>query len=267
MEYKKIRVVKLELLFTILGFVFFLGCTEEKKDRITIAAAANMQFAIKEISDAFTKKTGVSCDLVISSSGKLTAQIKEGAPYTIFISANMKYPNEVYKDGFAVAPPKIYAYGQLVLWSLHHDIEPSVAGLSNNKIQSIALANPKTAPYGQAAIEFLRSNKVYTLVADKLVYGESIAQTNQFITSKASEIGFTAKSVVMSPQMRGQGYWKELDNSFYTPIAQGVVLIKRKNKEYTDGTKFYDFLFSKEAKKILEDFGYLLDNREFSTPK
>lgn len=261
MKYKGIRFVKLELLFVVLGFVFFLRCTEEKKGRITVAAAANMQFAVKEISDAFTKQTGISCDLIISSSGKLTAQIKEGAPYDIFVSANMKYPNDVYKEGFAVAPPKIYAYGQLILWSLHHDIEPSLVGLSNHKIQSIALANPKTAPYGQAAIEFLKSKGMYTHVEDKLVYGESIAQTNQFITSKASEIGFTAKSVVMSPQMREQGYWKVLDSSFYTPIAQGVVLIKRENAGDVDATKFYDFLFSEEAKKILEDFGYLLDNR------
>ncbi|WP_343914217.1 molybdate ABC transporter substrate-binding protein [Aquimarina litoralis] len=265
MECKGIRFIKLELLFTVLGFMFFLGCTEEKKDRITVAAAANMQFAIKEISDAFTKQTGISCDLIVSSSGKLTAQIKEGAPYDIFVSANMKYPNDVYKEGFAVAPPKIYAYGQLVLWSLYHDIELSVAGLSNPKIQNIALANPKTAPYGQAAVEFLKSKEVYTLVEDKLVYGESIAQTNQFITSKASEIGFTAKSVVMSSQTKRQGYWKELDSSFYTPIAQGVVLIKQENKEHMNSTKFYDFLFSKEAKKILEDFGYLLDNREFNS--
>ena len=267
MEYKKIRFIKLELLFPVLGFVFVLGCTEEKKGRIAIAAAANMQFAIKEISDAFTKQTGIPCDLIISSSGKLTAQIKEGAPYDIFVSANMKYPNDVYKEGFAVAPPKIYAYGQLVLWSLHHDIELSVDGLSNHKIQNIALANPKTAPYGKAAVEFLKSKEVYTLLEDKLVYGESIAQTNQFITSKASEIGFTAKSVVMSPQMRGKGHWKELDNSFYTPIAQGVVLIKQENKEHMNSTKFYDFLFSKEAQKILEDFGYLLDNRDFNALK
>ncbi|MBW1297878.1 molybdate ABC transporter substrate-binding protein [Aquimarina litoralis] len=232
---------------------------------MTIAAAANMQFAIKEISDAFTKQTGISCDVVISSSGKLTAQIKEGAPYDVFVSANMKYPREIFKAGFAVEKPKVYAYGQLVLWSLYEEIDPSIEGLSHENIQSIALPNPKTAPYGHAAIEILKANEVYELVADKLVYGESIAQTNQFITSKSSEIGFTAKSVVMYPNMGNQGHWQALDTTQYKPIEQGVILIKKEDSDIINSTKFYDFLFSEEAQKILEDFGYLLDNRDLNS--
>ncbi|WP_299247041.1 molybdate ABC transporter substrate-binding protein [uncultured Aquimarina sp.] len=239
-----------------------LGCKQPEKDVITIAAAANMQFAIDEISKAFTKQTGTPCELVISSSGKLTAQIKEGAPYDIFVSANMKYPEEIHASYLAVHPPKIYAYGQLVLWSMYDNIRPSIEILKNEEVKHIALANPKTAPYGQATINVLQNNAIYDQVKSKLVYGESISQTNQFITSKSSEIGFTAKSVVLSPKMKGKGHWIALDIETYPLIKQGVVMIKTENRDFKNAQQFYDFLFSKEAKEILEDFGYLVSDRK-----
>ncbi|WP_299218521.1 molybdate ABC transporter substrate-binding protein [uncultured Aquimarina sp.] len=243
---------------SIITLLLLLGCKQPERDVITIAAAANMQFSIAKISKAFTKQTGIQCELVISSSGKLTAQIKEGAPYDIFVSANMKYPNEIYASDLAVHPPKIYGYGQLVLWSMYDSIRPSLGILTNESLQHIALANPKTAPYGQAAIEVLENNNIYNQVKDKLVYGESIAQANQFITSKSSEIGFTAKSVVLSPKMKGKGHWIALDEKMYLPIEQGVVMIKTENRDFEDTRQFYNFLFSKEAKEILEEFGYLV---------
>ncbi|WP_378178212.1 molybdate ABC transporter substrate-binding protein [Aquimarina sp. SS2-1] len=235
-----------------------LGCNQPEKDVITIAAAANMQFAIEEITKTFTEQSGILCELVISSSGKLTTQIKEGAPYDIFIAANMKYPEEIYKSKLAVHAPKIHAYGQLVLWSVYDDIEPSLEILTNESLQHIALANPKTAPYGKAAIELLKNYGIYHNVKDKLVFGESIAQTNQFITSKASEIGFTAKSVVLSPKMKDTGNWVILDKKLYQPIEQGIVMIKRENQNKKNVQQFYNFLFSPEAKEILKEFGYLV---------
>ncbi|AXT52744.1 molybdate ABC transporter substrate-binding protein [Aquimarina sp. BL5] len=243
---------------SIIILLLLLGCKPSEKGVITIAAAANMQFAIGEISKIFTKQTGIQCELVISSSGKLTAQIKEGAPYDVFVSANMKYPEEIHANDLAVRPPKIYGYGQLVLWSMYDNIQPSIEMLKDQNIKHIALANPKTAPYGQAAIEVLENNGMYNQVKGKLVYGESIAQTNQFITSKSSEIGFTAKSVVLSPKMKGNGHWIALDERMYSLIEQGVVMIKRENRNFKNAQQFYDFLFSKEAKEILEDFGYLV---------
>ncbi|WP_299259972.1 molybdate ABC transporter substrate-binding protein [uncultured Aquimarina sp.] len=239
-------------------FLTLSGCKDSERDVITIAAAANMQFSIAKISKAFTKQTGIQCKLVISSSGKLTAQIKEGAPYDIFVSANMKYPEEIHASDLAVYPPKVYGYGQLVLWSMHDSIQPSITILTNKSLQHIALANPKTAPYGQAAVEVLESYNIYNKVKEKLVYGESIAQTNQFITSKSLEIGFTAKSVVLSSKMKGKGHWVALDEKKYLPIKQGVVMIKTENKDFEGTQQFYNFLFSKEAKEILEDFGYLV---------
>lgn len=227
--------------------------------KITIATAANMQFAMEKLTNEFTKQTGIKCELVISSSGKLTAQIKEGAPYDVFIAANMKYPEEIYNSGLAENQPQIYAYGKLVLWSMVEGIEVSLELLQENSIHHIALANPKTAPYGLAATEVLNHHSIYKKVESKLVFGESIAQTNQFITSKSAEIGFTAMSVVLSPEMKDKGKWIEIDKSTYTPIEQGVVVVKHNEHSNKSAIKFYEFLFSEKAKDILTNFGYAIN--------
>lgn len=223
---------------------------------ITVAVAANMQFAMQSLTRNFTKETGIQCNLVVSSSGKLTAQIKVGAPYDLFVSADMKYPETLYKAGLALEKPKIYAYGKLVLWSMDKSIKPSLKTLQSHEIKHIACANPKTAPYGLATIQVLKYKGIYNSVKSKLVYGESISQTNQFITSKSAQIGFTAKSVVLSPEMKGKGSWIELNPSSYTPIAQGVIIVKQDQAEEISARKFYSYLFSAQAKKILKNFGY-----------
>ena len=259
------KIVKL-LAFTCL-LLGFISCGKKEKSsqreqsekpKITIATAANMQFAMAELTKEFTKQTAIECEMVISSSGKLTAQIKEGAPYDIFISANMKYPWEVYHSGLAENKPKIYAYGKLVLWTMVEGIEPSLDLFTDKSIHHIALANPKTAPYGLAATDVLDHHNIYEKVKGKLVFGESISQTNQFINSKAAEIGFTALSVVLSPEMRGKGKWIEMEESTYSPIEQGVVVIKHDRPTNKIAIKFYEFLFSDKAQKVLTDFGYAI---------
>ena len=130
--------------------------------------------------------------------------------------------------------------------------------MDSPSINHIALANPKNAPYGQAGVEVLQHYQVFDKVASKLVYGESISQTNQFIVSGAAEIGFTAKSVVVSPTLVEKGKWIEIDQNTYTPIAQGVVIIKKDDQIITEAEKFYSFLFSQKAKAVLEKYGYQL---------
>jgi molybdate transport system substrate-binding protein len=233
------------------------ACWSKKdKDTLKIAAAANMQFPMKELSRLFTGKTGIKCDLIISSSGQLTAQIKSGAPYDIFVSADMKYPQELFASGYTESKPNVYAYGRLVIWSVVDGVIPSIDSLKTPQVHHIALANPKTAPYGAAAVEVLKHYAIYEDVRDKLVYGESISQTNQFIISKSSEVGFTAKSIVLTPEMKGKGSWAEINESDYSPIAQGVVVLKHRNASIADAEKFYSFLFSDQAKNILTKFGY-----------
>ncbi len=242
----------------LLLFVFILmtSCQQKQNNKLTIATASNMQFAIKQLAKKFTEQTGIKCDLIISSSGKLTAQISEGAPFDIFVSADMNYPSKLYHTGHTIEKPKIYAYGKLVLWTMHPEISPSIEILTHSDIDHIAIANPKTAPYGLAALDVLKKKGIYEDVKDKLVYGESISQTNQFIASKSAKIGFTSKSVVLSSTMVKKGAWKDIDTTSYSVIEQGVVMIKRLNGNHNSAKKFYKFLFSKNAKEILINLGY-----------
>ena len=240
--------------------VLLLGCQEHSSKKVTIATAANMQFAMKALTAKFHEESGIDCEVIVSSSGKLTAQIKEGAPYDIFVSADEKYPENLAKNGFTAQKPQIYAFGNLVLWSLKTDLKPTIIALSDPKIAHIALANPNTAPYGLAAIETLKNSNLYDQVENKLVFGESISQTNQFIISRAAEVGFTAKSVVLSPAMKNKGSWSEIDSSLYSPIAQAAVLLKSATNN-SEAKQFYEFLFSLKAKTILENFGYLVPEK------
>lgn len=248
-------------IYFLLLLLVFIGCgnSKENKEGLTIATAANMQFAMKDLMAAFTSKTGTPCHMVTGSSGKLMAQIKEGAPYHVFVSADIKYANELYANGLAENTPKIYAHGKLVLWSMVDDLEPSIELLSSSKVEYIAMANPVIAPYGKATKEVLQHYQLTKQVADKLVYGESISQTNQFIISEAATIGFTSLSVVLSPHMKDKGKWVLIDETTYNPIEQAIVIIKGDNIN-NNADKFYAFLFSDEGKRILERYGYSINH-------
>ncbi|NNF18161.1 MAG: molybdate ABC transporter substrate-binding protein, partial [Flavobacteriaceae bacterium] len=191
----------------------------------------------------------------IGSSGKLTAQIREGAPYDLLVSADMRYPRELEKLDLLAGEPRVYAYGTLVIWTNRPGIEPSLKALSDPGIDHIAIANPLTAPYGRAAIEVLKEAGIYDQISHKLVYGESVAQASQFIRSGASEAGITAKAVVLSAHVAGIGKWADLDPKKYSPIEQGVACL-RNSAQPDAAMAFSEFLFSPEAGQILKKFGY-----------
>ncbi len=211
---------------------------------------------MEALSRAFEKQTGVLCSYALASSGKLTAQITEGAPFDLFLSADLKYPRKLYEAGLTDGPPRIYAYGQLILWTTQADVRPQLEELFEDRIRHIALANPKTAPYGRAAQEVLQRLDKKGRLSPKYIYGESISQVNHFILSGNAQLGFTAKSVVHAPGMEKRGKWTSLDPSLYTPIAQGVVLLKGSSGPSQAALRFRDFLFSAEARRILRNFGY-----------
>ncbi len=238
----------------ILILVFFSACRGDRSQRLTIATAANVQFAMQEIVQDFEKESGLLCDIIVGSSGKLTAQINEGAPYHIFISADMKYPEELYRKGKTAGQPVIYAQGKLVLWTMNPQLPPNLHILETDKVKHIAIANPKTAPYGAVAIEVFENAKLLGTIQNKLVYGESISQVNQFVGSGTADFGLTAKSVVLSPKMVGKGKWGELPDTLYTPIQQGAVVLKSEKAE--QAKQFFDFLFSEKGKSILLKYGY-----------
>ena len=234
--------------------VMLVGCKKEKPV-LTLATSSNMQFAMKELVTSFTSKTGYPCEAVVSSSGKLTAQIKEGAPFDLFFSADMKYPTELYNDGYTTGKPLVYARGKLVMWCMNR--VPTARFLGSDYIKHIALANPRTAPFGKASLEVINHYRLYPYVKEKLVYGESISQVNQFVTTNSVDLGFTSMSVVLSSEMKDVGYWVEVDSAAYRPINQGMVALNNDKKLRKEVDAFVDFLFSKSGKKVLKDFGYL----------
>jgi molybdate transport system substrate-binding protein len=225
---------------------------------LRIAVAANAQFVAGKLQEAFQKETGVATTLTVSSSGKLTAQIEQGAPFGVFLSADMKYPEELFRRGLTTGAPKIYAYGTLVLWTLKNiDLSKGLQVTLLPDVKTIAIGNPKTAPYGEATIQALDKQRLLQQVTSKLVYGESIAQVNQYLLSGAADLAFTAQSVVMDPAMQNKGKWVAVDEKWYNPIAQGVVMIKSNNAAVTKAAQqFYQFLFSPAAKAIFTAYGY-----------
>ncbi len=223
---------------------------------MTIAAAANLQFVLEELKAEFTEETGIKVQSVLGSSGKLTTQIENGAPLDIFMSADMDYPNTLFKEGLAVDKPRAYAQGVLVLWTMNElDLSKGTAILNDPTVKKIAIASPKTAPYGRQAVNALKGQGLYAGIQYKLVYGENIAQANQFISTRSADIGFTAKSVVVAANMAGKGKWVEVPDKDYEPILQGVVVLKHSGAS-ADAQKFYDFIFSEPAKVIFRDNGY-----------
>jgi len=230
-------------------------------ERINIAVAANVSYAIDDLIAEFNKTNpDTKVEVTLGSSGKLTAQIKNGAPYNLFMAANMKYPKALYSDKIAITKPKIYAQGSLAILSTKKlDFTKGINLAIYSKVDKIAIANPKTAPYGKAAVEAFKNAKIYEAIEKKLVYAESISQTVTYAIT-ATDIGFIAKSSLYSPKMSKykEGInWTDVDPKLYTPINQGIVIINNA-KDNKEVKAFYDFILGEDAKKIFNAYGYLV---------
>lgn len=242
-------------LSTILLLFVASSCSPKEKT-LTIATAANMQFAMNVLVESYESQTGTECEIILGSSGKLTAQIQQGAPYDLFFSADSKFPETLQASGNTIGDPVIYAQGQLVLWSMKENLLVSLDQLSSEEVSHIALANPKTAPYGLAVEEVLKRLNLYEANESKFVFGESISQVNQFIISEAAELGFTAKSVVLSQNMSDQGNWITISDSLHSPINQAMIMLKNNRKLSIESQKFMEFALSEKGKAIFQYYGY-----------
>ena len=243
------------LLLMLSGIV---GCQEPTSRPVRIACSANAQFAIQEIAEIFQAETGTSVELITGSSGNLTAQIIQGAPYDVFISADMKYPAEIASRGLNRGPVEPYALGGLVAWTIEQDLVQPAEWITSSDVRRIAIANPELAPYGKAAREYLQNAGYYDAVKDKLIYGESLTQVNQFVMTGAVDLGFTARSVVLSKAFQDRGNWVDVDPSLYSPIEQGCVLLA--NSVHGSAHDFMVFLRSADARKVLLRHGYQIPN-------
>jgi len=243
----------------VLFFIFFLFTILDAKENLTLALSANVSFVKDELIRAFeAKNPNIEVKSVIGSSGKLAAQIINGAPFDLFMSADMNYPALLYKNNLSKNPPKVYAKGVLILFSfLPRDFSKGLDLLKDENIKKIAIANPKIAPYGKASVEVMKNYKIYSQVKNKLIFAQSISQTFSYVKT-AADIAFISKSIVFDPKLKGlkeKINWIELDHSLYTPIKQGVVVLNDKNSS----KRFYNFLFSKKAKEIFKKYGYIVE--------
>lgn len=228
---------------------------------INIAVAANVSYAMKDLKVEFHKAyPDTKVNVILGSSGKLTAQIKNGAPYQLFMSANMKYPKALYNSGMAITKPIVYAQGSLAYLSAKkQDFTQGIQLLESKNIEKIVVANPKIAPYGKASMEAMKNGGVFLAIQNKFVYAESISQSISYAIT-AVDIGFVAKSSLFSSKMAQykEGVnWADVNPKLYTPINQGVVILK--NAQSNNEVKsFYNFILSAKAKQIFQNFGYLV---------
>ncbi len=248
--------MKLKLLITALFTTTFLSATE-----IKIAVATNASYVIDDLKKEFNSiYPDTKVQVILGSSGKLTAQIKNGAPYHLFMSADMKYPDALFKEKIAITKPLVYAQGTLAYFSSKkQDFSKGMKLLKSEHIDKIAVASPKIAPYGKAAVEAMQNSSIYEGVKSKFVFAESISQTFSYVLI-AADIGFIAKSSLYSPKMTHfkEGVnWADVDSKLYTPISQGVVILKEGAGD-SEVANFYNFIFSEKAKKIFSDFGYII---------
>jgi len=217
-----------------------------------VAVAANFTDPAKEIAEIFKQKTGHEAELSFGATGNFYNQIKEGAPFDVFLAADSRRPKLAIEEGFGVEGTSFtYAIGTLVLWSSEEGKIDGEQSLKQADITHIAYANPDAAPYGKAAVETLEHLGLFAAVKDKLVEGQNIAQAFQFVKTGNAEIGFVALSQVVN---EGGSRWV-IPQDYYDPITQDAVLLKV-GAENEAARAFLDFLKTDEALTIIKKYGY-----------
>jgi molybdate transport system substrate-binding protein len=228
---------------------------------VRVAAAADLKFALDELDARFEKQTGTKISITYGSSGNFFAQIQNGAPFDVLLSADIEYPRKLESAGLT-EPGTLYGYavGRVVIWMPSYArIDLATLGwkaLLEPGVERIAIANPEHAPYGRAAIAALRSAGIYEQVRRGLVYGENIAQAAQFVASGSAQAGILALSLAVSPPMRNGKCW-EIPANMHPPIEQGAVIL-RKAKDKEGARAFLGFLKSDTGRRILESYGFTL---------
>ena len=241
-----------------IGFAATLA-TASAAEHLAVAAAANLVYVLEPLNAAFARsEPGVTVTREIGASGSLVAQIENGAPFDVFLSADLDFPRKLVQAGGAQGSSvAVFAIGKLVLWTTRPglDLSSVAAVVRDPGVKRLAIANPQTAPYGRAALEALAKLGLSAEARPKLVTGENITQTAQYVFSGNVDAGFVALSLVLSPKLRDKGRWIEVPAGLYAPIEQGSVLTNR-GASNPAARRYLDFLRSAEARRIFAKFGY-----------
>ncbi len=233
-----------------------LGGSSAGAGEVTAAVASNFLSTFRDLTGGFEKATGHRVRIVSGSTGKLFAQIIHGAPYEVFLSADVKRPRLLEERGLADAR-FTYALGKITLWSADPDLigASGAAILKQGTFRYLALANPKTAPYGLAARTVLQKLKLWSPLQPRIVQGENISQTFQFVATRNAELGFVAVSQVLNPKLRLRGSRWNIPETLYDPIRQDAVLLKR-GRDNPAALALMNFLSGSEARAIIQRYGY-----------
>ncbi len=228
---------------------------------LRVAAAADLQFAMKDLAVRYESQSGNTLAISYGSSGNFFTQIENGAPFDLFFSADNTYPQKLIDTGLAERQTLCtYAFGRLVLWApseSHLDLEKSgFFALLDPRVQKIAIANPVHAPFGSAALAALRKAGLYEKLKSKLVFGENISQTAQFVQSGNAQVGLVALSLAISPAMAAGHLWL-VPAEFHPPLEQAAVVISA-SKNKPAAAKFLDFVKSPDGREILAKYGFTM---------
>ncbi|MFM7204268.1 MAG: molybdate ABC transporter substrate-binding protein [Myxococcota bacterium] len=230
---------------------------------ITIAAASDLKFALDDVVSAFRKRfPAIDVKVSYGASGTFFAQLNNGAPFDMFFSADIRYPQELAQKGLVVEGSQfIYAEGHLVVWvpnSSPLDLQKlGILSLLEPSVQKIAIANPKHAPYGRAAEAALQKLGVYAQVQPKLVMGENIAQTAQFVQQGAADVGLVALSLALAGPMKNAGRYWELPKDSHPKLEQAAVILKR-STALTSAQTFQQFVTGTDGREILKRYGFVV---------
>jgi molybdate transport system substrate-binding protein len=226
---------------------------------LTVAAASDLQSVLPTIASRFEKDIGQKVALIFGSSGNFFTQIQNGAPFDVFLSADIEYPRQLERVGQAERGSLYeYATGRLVLWTRSDsgiDLKSGLAALTDARVRHIAIANPEHAPYGRAAIAALRRQGLYERVRSKFVLGENISQAAQFAQSGGAEVGVLALSLALSPALTSSGTFIEIPESWHPPIEQAAVVVTS-SRHKTLARQFLDYLKKPESVRILQSYGF-----------
>jgi molybdate transport system substrate-binding protein len=197
---------------------------------LTIAAASDLRFALDEVlaplRAAYPK---AAIEVVYGASGKLATQIRNGAPFDVFLSADIAFANDLHAAGLGTAPPQVYAIGRLAAWSTDAELGrlPLDALVNDARVKRFAIANPQHAPYGRRAMEALRTRGLEDAIKPKLVLGDNVAQAATFVETGAAQAGLVAHALVLAPALAGKGAWTLVPAQWHSPLEQAMVVIRR----------------------------------------
>jgi len=245
-----------------------LSRAQQQQTPLRVAAAADLQFALKDIAQQYEHQTGRKVEITFGSSGNFFSQLRNGAPFDVFFSADVEYPNRLRQDNL-IEPDSLlkYAVGRIVVW-MPADSKIDLAAqkwkaLLDPSVQKIAIANPEHAPYGRAAVEALKHAGLYDQVQSKLVYGENISQAAQFVQSGNAQAGIIALSLAVSPAMKsGQRWGIPIDQ--YAPIEQAAVILKTA-PDKAAARAFLAFVSSDAGQRTLGNFGFAIPKAASAT--